>query len=79
MARLFVTDTSGWITIDLEANGPILQEALEHEQAEPVVRCAVLMALSALAEGGVWPTAVLESMAAFMAGMKDEMRNAQLI
>lgn len=79
MARLFVTDTGGWITVDLEANGPILQEALEHEQAEPVVRCAVLMVLSALAEGGAWPTAVLQSMATFMAAMKSEMWNEQLM
>jgi hypothetical protein len=61
----------GRITIDIEASGPVLGAALEHEKAEPVIGCAVLMALSALAEGGGWPTAVLDSMSAFMSSMKD--------
>ena len=79
MARLYVCDQSGWITVDIEADGPVLGAALEHEKAETVVRCAVLMALSALAEGGAWPTAVLQSMAHFMSSMKNEMRTEQLM
>jgi hypothetical protein len=79
MARLLVCDNSGNITVDVEAFGPILGAALEDEQAEPVVRCAVLMALSALAEGGGWPTAALQTLAEFMAGMKDEVRNMHLM
>ncbi len=78
MARLFVCDNYGKITADIEASGPVLRAALEGEQAECVVRCAVLMALSALAEGGDWPTAALESMSSFMASMKQEVRAAQL-
>ena len=79
MARLFVCDTAGWISADIEADGPVLGEALEHEKAESVVRCAVLMALSALAEGGQWPSAVLQAMAAFMAGMRSEVRSERLM
>ncbi len=79
MARLFVCDTGGSVTADIEANGPVLGAALDHEKAESVVRCAVLMAVSALAEGGAWPTAVLENMVAFMAAMKAEMGRAQLM
>ena len=79
MARLFVCDTYGSITADIEANGPILGAALEDDQAESVVRCAVLMALSVLAEGGVWPTAALESMANFMSTMKHQVRGQQLV
>jgi hypothetical protein len=79
MARLFVCDDDGAITADIEASGPVLRAALEDEQAECVVRCAVLMALSALAEGGNWPTAALESMFDFMATMKHEVRSAQLL
>jgi len=79
MARLIVCDTSGWITADVEANGPVLSDALDHEQAESVVRCAMLMALSALAEGGYWPAAVLQTMAAFMESMKDDMHNQRLM
>ena len=78
MARLFVADSTGWITVDVDATGPVLGGALDHEKAEAVVRCAVLMALSALAEGEGWPTAALRTMAAFMATMKDEVHGAQL-
>ena len=76
MARVFVTDTAGWITVDIDASGPVLGGALDHEKAEAVVRCAVLLALSALAEGDAWPAAALRSMAAFMATMKDEVHSA---
>ena len=78
MARLFVCDDGGRITADIEASGTVLREALDHEQADPVVRCAVLMALSALAEGGAWPSAVLECMSSFMDAMRSEVRTTQL-
>ncbi len=76
MARLFVCDR--WITVDIEADGPVLGAALECENAESVVRCAMLMALSALAEGGRWPAALLDCMERFMAGMRDEVCTEQL-
>ncbi len=79
MAQLFVCDSSGWITADIETSGTVLRAALSHEQAESVVRCAVLMALSALAQGGGWPTAVLEYMLAFMTSMKNEVHSEQLM
>ena len=78
MARLFVCDEQGAITADIEASGPVLHAALEDEQAESVMRCAVLMALSVLAEGGNWPTVALESMLDFMATMKHEVRSARM-
>ena len=78
MARLFVCDDQGAITADIEASGPVLHAALEDEQAESVMRCAVLMALSVLAEGGNWPTVALESMLDFMATMKHEVRSARM-
>ena len=78
MARLFVCDDGGRITADIEASGTVLREALDHEQADPVVRCAVIMALSALAEGGAWPSAVLECMSSFMDAMRSEVRTTQL-
>jgi hypothetical protein len=79
MARFFVCDQAGRITADIEADGTVLTEALDHEQADPVVRCAVLMALSALAEGGAWPSAVLECMSSFMDAMRTEVRSEQLV
>jgi hypothetical protein len=79
MARLFINDRQARISADIEVSGPILSAALEHEQAEPVVRCAVLMSLSALAQGDPWPSALLQAMAAFMALLKDEVGNGQLM
>jgi hypothetical protein len=79
MARLIVCDRNGGITVDIEADGPVLAAALEHDKAEPLIRCAIFMALSALAEGDSWPMALFQSMAGFMSGMRDEVRNRQLM
>jgi hypothetical protein len=79
MARLVVYDGTGLITVEVEANGAVLGEALDHEKAESVVRCAVLMALCALAEDGRWPRAVLEHMAAFMMCMRQDVRSMHLM
>ncbi len=77
MARLFVCDKKGAITADIEASGSVLRSALEDDQADAVVRCAVLMALSALVEGGSWPAAALAAMATFMAAMREELQTEQ--
>jgi hypothetical protein len=53
--------------------------ALEHDKAELLIRCAVFMALSALAEGDSWPTDLLRSMVGFMSGMRDEVQSQQLM
>ena len=79
MARLFVCDDGGHITADIETRGTALGEALDHEQADPVVRCAVLMALSALVEGGAWPDALLECMSTFMDTMRTQIDTAGLM
>jgi hypothetical protein len=46
--------------------------------AEPVIRCAMLMALSTLLEGGEWPSEALETMSEFMARMRDEIVSRRL-
>lgn len=79
MARLFVCDNSGRITVDLEVSGPVMGAALDDERAESLVRCAVLMALSALAEGGPWPSEALQTLAGFMGAMRDQVCQAQLM
>jgi hypothetical protein len=79
MARRFLCDSAGGITAEIEADSPVLAAALEHEKAESVVRCAVLMALSALAEGGAWPATVLQAMAVFMGRMKSEIGGLNLL
>ncbi len=78
MMRRFRCDRAGDISAEIDVDNPLLAAALEHEKAESVVRCAVLMVLSALAEGGSWPTNVLQAMAVFMERMKSELDEPQL-
>lgn len=73
MARLIICGADEGVTADIETRGALLNDALEHELAESVFRCAVLMSVSALAEGGPWPRAMLQTMAAFMTLMRDEL------
>lgn len=70
MARLLICDSLGEIRARIEARGPVMAEALDTDEAESVLRCAVLMAMTSLAEGGMWPAAALESMAVFMEDMR---------
>jgi hypothetical protein len=78
MARLFVCDAAGLVTADIEAAGAYLEDAFDHELAEPVIRCAMLMALSTLLEGGRWPSEALESMSEFMNRMREEIVNRRM-
>jgi len=77
MARLFVCG-NGEITIDIETV-PGLADALDDHQADALVRCAVLMVLSSLVEGGDWPTDAMRSMITFMTRMKHEVCSTQLM
>jgi len=78
MTRLLICDAHGEITAEIEAVGPVMASALHSEEAENVLRCAVLMAMSSLAEGGMWPTAALESMAVFMEDMRAHLMQPHL-
>lgn len=78
MARLFVCDAHGLLTADIEAVGAYLDEALEHDLAESVIRCAMLMAVSSLVEGGDWPGEALDSMAEFMSRMRDDLARRRM-
>ena len=79
MVRLIVCDSFGEITAEIEACGPVMASALSSERAEPVIRCAMLMAMSSLAEGGMWPSAALESMAVFMEDMRARLEKRHLV
>jgi hypothetical protein len=79
MVRMIVCDSFGEITAEIEASGPVMAGALCSERAEPVIRCAMLMAMSSLAEGGMWPTAALESMAVFMEDMRARLEQQHLV
>ena len=78
MARLVLGDDGGWMTADIEVNGPVLGAALERKDAESIVRCAIMMALSALAADDAWPSELMQAMARFMSNMRNGMNSARL-
>lgn len=71
MNNRLIADTAGLFTCELEVHGTVLGEALEHERAEELLRCAVIVALSALAQDAPWPERAMDSLADFMVEMRD--------
>jgi len=70
MSRRCVIDEGGRFSLQLEVHGPVLEEAIEHESTDEVIKCAIIIALSVLAQAGPWPGAALASMSSFMTDMK---------
>jgi hypothetical protein len=70
MSRRNICDESGRFNLEVEVHGPVLEDAIDRSNAEEVLKCAVIMALSALAQDGPWPGAALESMSEFMTDMR---------
>lgn len=70
MHRRNITDASGRFSLEVEVHGSILEDAIDHNNAEEVLKCAFLMALSVLAQDGPWPGAALASMSDFMTDMR---------
>ena len=65
-----IKDDSGRFRVRVEVRGAVLEEAMDRRNADEVLKCALLLALSVLAEDGPWPGAALESMATFMTDMR---------
>lgn len=70
MSRRSISDASGRFSLEVEVHGTVLESAIDHNHAEEVLKCAVIMALSVLAQDGPWPGAALQSMSSFMTDMK---------
>ena len=70
MSRRSITDESGRFSLEVEVHGTVLEDAIDRNNAEEVLKCALIMALSALAQDGEWPGAALESMSTFMTDMR---------
>lgn len=71
MATRFIADDEGLFSCELEVHGPVLRQALAHDRAEELLRCAVIVALSALAQDEPWPDRAMASLADFMVEMRD--------
>ena len=72
MGRRMIVDDNGLFSCEFEVRGCVLEEALERQDAEDVIKCAVIVALSALAQEGSWPGTLLEVMSSFMFELRDE-------
>ena len=70
MSEHDISDDWGRFSLKVQVHGPVLQEAMDHPHAEEVIKCAVIMALSVLAQDDPWPGAALVSMSSFMTEMK---------
>jgi len=70
MSRRTVADRSGRFSFEVEVHGTVLEGAIDHSNADEVIKCAVILALSVLAQDGPWPGAALQSMSSFMTDMK---------
>lgn len=79
MAGLSIYEGGAWFTLDIDGGNPVVEQALDDERAESVVRSAMYLAVAVLAQGGTWPTAALEVMAAFMRRMRAELEQQQLM
>lgn len=73
MSRRTISDRSGRFNLELEINDTVLEGAFDHNNADDVLKCAFLMALSALTQSGPWPDAALESMSSFMTEMRSSL------
>ena len=78
MGLRIITDANGLFSCEIEVHGLVLEEAIEHPSAEDVLKCAVIVALSALAQDTPWPDALLDSMSAFMIDLRDVVREESL-
>lgn len=72
MATRLIADAMGLFTCEVEVHGAILGEALEHDRADELLRCAVIVALSALAQDAPWPERAMDSLADFMVAMREQ-------
>ena len=73
MTNRMVADAAGLFTIEVQVSGAVLHAALEHARADDLLHCAVITALSALAQEDPWPERALEALADFMLAMREEL------
>ena len=73
MSCRFIADDNGLFCCEIEVSGPILEEAVQRHNADDVLKCAMIVALSALAQDDPWPDTLLEVISTLMIEMRDEL------
>lgn len=79
MGQRLVADRGGRFTFEVLVEGPVLDDALDHSDAEEVLKSAVIAALAVLAQEGPWPNALLATMWEFMDDMRRTLRTEAAI
>jgi len=70
MSRRSIEDPQGRFSLHVEIHDTVLEDAMGHDNAEDVLKCAFLLVLSVLTQAGPWPGAALHSMSSFMTEMR---------
>ena len=70
MSRRSIKDSRGRFSLHVEIHDSVLEDAIGHDNADDVFKCAFILALSVLTQSGPWPGAALHSMSSFMTEMR---------
>ena len=77
MGRL-ISSAKGLFTCEIEVHGPVLEAAIEQENAEEVFHGAIVLGLAALAQDKPWPRRLIDWMSRFMIDMKEQLMREEL-
>jgi hypothetical protein len=71
MGRRLIADEAGFFSCDIEVNGPVLSEAIEHQDAEDLLCCVLNATLAVLAaQNEPWTERLLSCVLDFMLAMR---------
>lgn len=73
MKQRTIQDRAGRFDVSLEVYSEELAPALGHDEAEAVIRSAILLAFAVLMQSDRWPDAALRSMSSFMEDMRESL------
>ena len=73
MTERSIRDRSGRFDISVSVHDEKLLAAMQHRDADAVLRSAVLMAMAALLQEERWPDAALRAMSSFMESMRESL------
>ncbi len=73
MAECSVRDRDGRFEISVSVRDTEFEGVFNHEDADAVLRSAVIMALAVLKQSERWPNEALRSMSDFMTAMRENL------
>lgn len=73
MTSRLIVGRAGVFTCEITVSSGALDASLAHAGAEGLFRCANIVALGALTQGGAWPDRVMRNLAELMSEMRAEL------